>query len=116
MDGLGNIYIANDVPPVILKFSSQGKYINQFGGETKDSSQFEAGKFVSPESIAIDGYGRVFLDDFFYIQISDSTGTYLKNISGTVSGICCDSQNNLYATSSNDYRVTKFQLQRPSGQ
>ena len=116
VDGLGNIYIANDTPPVILKFSPQGKFINQFGGETKDSGTFEAGKFVSPESIAIDGYGRIFVDDFFYIQVFDSTGAYLNNISGSYSGIAFDSQNNLYATSSNDHKVTKFQIQKPSGQ
>ena len=116
VDGLGNIYIANDTPPVILKFSPQGKYINQFGGETKDASTFEAGKFVSPESIAIDGYGRVFVDDFFNIQVFDSTGAYLNNISGSYSGITFDSQNNMYATSSNNHNVTKFQIQKPSGQ
>ncbi len=117
VDGLGYIYIANDTPPVILKFTPQGKYINQFGGETQDAGQFEAGKFVSPESIAIDGYGRVFVDDFYYIQVFDSTGAYLNNISGTYSGITFDSQNNLYATSSNDHNVVKFQTQKPaSGQ
>ena len=116
VDGLGNIYITNDTPPVILKFSPQGKYINQFGGEAKSAGQFEPGKFVSPEGIAIDGYGRIFVDDFYNIQVFDSTGVYLNNINGGYYGIAFDGQNNLYATSVNDHNVVKFQIQKPSGQ
>ena len=114
VDGLGNIYITNDTPPVILKFSAQGKYINQFGGEAKDAGQFEPGKFVSPEGIAIDGYGRIFVDDFYYIQVFDSSGVYLNNISGGYYGIAFDSQNNLYATTVADHNVVKFQVRKPA--
>ena len=113
VDGLGNIYITNDTPPVILKFSSKGKYINQFGGEAQNAGQFEPGKFVSPEGIAIDGYGRIFVDDFYNIQVFDSSGAYLNNISGGYYGIAFDSQNNLYATSIDHY-VVKFQIQKPA--
>jgi len=116
VDGLGNIYITNDTPPVILKFSPRGKYINQFGGEAKDAGQFEPGKFVSPGGIAIDGYGRIFVDDFYNIQVFDSSGAYLNNISGGYYGIAFDGQNNLYATSVGDHNVVKFQVQKPAGQ
>lgn len=116
VDGLGNIYIANDTPPAIFKYSPQGKFINQFGSETKHAGQFEPGKFVSPEQLAIDGYGRIFVDDFFYIQVFDSSGAYLNNISGGYYGIAFDGQNNLYATSVNDHNVVRFQIQKPAGQ
>ena len=114
VDGLGNIYITADNPPAILKYSPQGKFVDQFGGEAKDAGQFEPGKFVSPMGIAIDGYGRIFVNDFYDLQVFDSTGKYLNDISGGYYGIAFDAQNNLYTTPVEKYDAVKFQIQTPA--
>jgi len=116
VDGLGNIYIASDSPPVILKYSPDGKFVDQIGGEAKDHSQFEPGKFMSPLGVAIDGYGRIYVNDEFDLQILDSSGKYITDINGGYYGIAFDINNNLYTTPVTKSEVDKFQIQKPSGQ
>jgi sugar lactone lactonase YvrE/DNA-directed RNA polymerase subunit RPC12/RpoP len=116
VDGLGNIYVAADNPDVILKYSPDGKFLNQFGGKPKDITQFEAGKFVDPLGIAIDGYGRIFVNDSYDLQVFDSSGKYLNNISGGYYGIAFDEQNNLYTTPVTKNDVVKFNVKKPAGQ
>ena len=115
VDGLGNIYVAGANNYLILKYSSAGKYINQFGGENNDPAQFQSGKFVEPGQLAVDGYGRVYVSDVFTnVQVFDSTGAYLNSIPVSAYGIAIDNQNNVYVTLSD--HVEKFQVQKPAGQ
>jgi hypothetical protein len=93
VDGLGNIYIACASPAVVLKYSRDGKYVDRFGGDAEDITKFEPGKFVSPLGIAIDGYGRIFVNDSYDLQVFDSSGKYLKDISGGYYGIAFDAEN-----------------------
>jgi DNA-directed RNA polymerase subunit RPC12/RpoP len=114
-DGLGNIYVAGANNYLILKYSSAGKYINQFGGENNDPGQFAQGKFVEPGQLAVDGYGRVYVSDVFTnVQVFDSTGAYVNSIPVNAYGIAIDNQNNVYVTLSD--HVEKFQVQKPAGQ
>ncbi len=119
VDGLGNMYIVGTFNYLVLKYSPQGKYINQFGGEADSSSSSnQPGKFTSPESIAVDGYGRVFVGDFFDIKVFDSSGAYLNTIdqsSGVPFHMLVDDDNNLYAVTSQNH-VLKFKLNKPSGE
>ncbi len=114
VDGLGNIYAADSTAAAVFKYSPAGTFINQFGGEAGNAGQFEPGKFVSPLGIAVDGYGRIFVNDFYNLQVFDSTGKYLNDISGGYYGIAFDEQNNLYATSVLNHNVAKFQIQKSS--
>ncbi len=114
-DGLGNIYVAGANNYLILKYSSAGKYINQFGGENKDPGQFAQGKFVEPGQLAVDGYGRVYVSDVFTnVQVFNSTGAYVNSVPVSAYGIAIDNQNNVYVTLSD--HVEKFQVQKPAGQ
>jgi len=114
-DGLGNIYIIGANNYLVLKYSSAGKYLDQFGGQAKNPASPEPGAFVSPEGIAVDGYGRIYVaDPFLNVQVFDSTGKYLNSIPVNAFGIAIDNQNNVYVTLRD--KVEKFQVQKPSGQ
>jgi tripartite motif-containing protein 71 len=115
VDGSGDMYLTNDDAYVVLKYSPAGKFVSQFGGESKNPGQFTPGKFISPLDIAVDGYGRIYVSDFFNVQVFDADGKYLNNVSGSYYGMAFDSQNNLYGTSTNEHNVVKFQIQKPAG-
>ncbi len=115
VDGLGNIYIVGANNYLVLKYSPQGKYLDQFGGEADSAADFQPGKFVEPSGIAIDGYGRVFVSDVFSnVQVFDSTGTYLNSINADGYSLALDGQGNVYVTLGD--HVEKYQVQKPTGQ
>ena len=70
-DGLGNMYVVGSFNYLVLKFSPDGKFINRFGGQASSPTSDEPGKFSTPRAIAVDGYGRVFVSDFFDIKVFD---------------------------------------------
>ena len=75
-----------------------------------------AGKFTAPEAVAVDGFGRVYVSDFFGIQVFDPDGAYLRTFSTpdkrVAFGMTFDDQNNLYAVT-NSPSAYKFQIQKP---
>lgn len=76
VDGLGNIYVMGQWHGEVFKFSPDGILLNRFGGEGD-----EPGQFTSPQDIAVDGQGRVYVSDFGkVIQIFDSGGRYIDKI------------------------------------
>ncbi len=104
------MYIVGSFNYAVLKFSPQGKFLNRFGSEGDG-----AGKFTDPLSIAVDGYGRVYVGDFYGVLVFDSDGTYLNTVtmdSGVAYGITFDDQNNLYIMTSQN-QIQKFQIQKP---
>jgi predicted RNA-binding Zn-ribbon protein involved in translation (DUF1610 family) len=119
VDGLGNMYIVGAFNYLVLKFSPQGKFLNRFGGHDESSNEDSVGKFTTPRSIAIDGYGRVYVGDFFDIKVFDADGAYLNKIdmmgSGVPFGVAVDGQNSVYAVTS-DKKVLKFEVQKPNSQ
>jgi len=116
VDGLGNIYAVGDSNYLVFKFTPEGKYVNQFGGEADaSSSNSQNGKFTQPSGIAIDGYGRIYVADIFGdVQVFDSTGAYLNSIPAEAYGIAIDNQNNVYVTLGD--HIEKYQVGKPSGQ
>lgn len=114
-DGLGNMYLVGSFHYLVLKYSPQGTYVDQFGGEAKGSALTEPGKFTSPTAIAVDGYGRIYVADFFAIQVFDADGTYLNQIAvnkGAVFGMAFDDQNHLYLVT-NQNQVMKYDIRPP---
>ncbi len=115
VDGLGNMYILGAFHYLVLKYSPQGTFVNQFGGEAKDAAVSEPAKFTAPTAIAVDGYGRVFVSDFFDIKVFDADGTYLDKIGmdkGAVFGMAFDDQNNLHLVT-NQNLVMKYKVRPP---
>lgn len=81
-DGLGTIYALGSIHRAVFKFSPEGRFITRFGGG-------ESGKFSSPDAIAVDGKGRVYVADFGGVLVFDSEGGYLGTIDirGVASGL-----------------------------
>jgi sugar lactone lactonase YvrE/predicted RNA-binding Zn-ribbon protein involved in translation (DUF1610 family) len=115
-DGLGNMYILGSFHYLVLKYTPDGKFVDQFGGKAKDAAVAEPGKFKSPLAIAVDGYGRIYVSDFGDIQVFDADGTYSNRIGlndGAVFGMAFDDQNHLYVVT-NQNHVMKFNVQAPA--
>ncbi len=113
VDGQGNMYILGNFTSVVLKYSPQGKFINQFAGEAKGNVS-DPSKLEGPMTLTVDNYGRVFVADIFEIKIYDSTGTYIGSIGandGAVFDLVFDGQNNLYTV--NRDKVVKYSVQKP---
>ena len=94
IDGYGNIYVIGTFNSVVLKFSSQGEYVNRFGGDGDEPGQFRA-----MQRVTVDNQGRVYVSDFRGIQVFDENGRYLDIIKhrGVSFGMTVDDKNYLYS-------------------
>ncbi len=104
-DGLGNIYALGSFNNAVFKFNSEGKFVNRFG-----SAGDQPGQFRAPQSIAVDGKGRVFVSDTKGIQIFDKDGRYLNvfRTEGSASGMVFNDKNELFVAARK--HVIKFAL------
>jgi streptogramin lyase len=101
-DGHGTV--SPDLPPDtvtrVIKFSSTGKFIRQWGSLGSGPSQFR-----NPHALAIDSRGRLFVADRVNarIQIFDQSGKYLEEYRhfGSPSGLFIDGRGTLYAVDYN---------------
>jgi len=112
VDKQGNIYFSGTFNRAILKFSPGGEYISKFGGNS--TGDFRPGDFDSPRQIAFDGYGRIYVVDFFDVQIFDSNFNYVNRIEGQFLGADFDAQNNMYAVTNLSNDVVKYEVQKPA--
>src|SRR5271157_5488950 len=108
VDGQGDVYVGGSDYDDIYEFSPSGTVLNHFSTNSTPSST------SAPTSIAVDAYGRVYVNnEGENIQIFDSTGRHLGDISGTYLTLALDSQGDLYAAGV--YSIDAYQLQKPSG-
>lgn len=109
VDGLGNIYALSDGQDVaVFKFSPEGRYINRFG-----SSGDQPGQFRAPNSIAVDGRGRIYVSDIKGIQVFDADGRYLDTfkVAGNVAfGLTFNDRNELFVAART--QVIKYALNK----
>jgi streptogramin lyase len=105
IDGLGNIYALGSFTDGVFKFSSNGKFLNRFGGPGNQPGQIRAA-----HAIAVDGKGRVFVSDTKGVQVFDSDGRYLTVFKpdGVASGMAFNDKNELFIVARN--KVMKFVL------
>jgi sugar lactone lactonase YvrE len=111
------MYIAGSFHYLVLKYSPQGAYADQFGGQAEAGTRADTGKFTSPRGLAVDGYGRIFVADFFDIKVFDNSGGYLATIElhdGVPFGITVDQDNFVYVVT-NESHVIKYEV-KPPGQ
>ncbi|HEX2269516.1 MAG TPA: hypothetical protein VHH35_08280, partial [Pyrinomonadaceae bacterium] len=92
----------------VFKFGRDGKFMNRFGGSGDQPGQFRA-----PYSIAVDGYGRVYVGDMKGIQIFDADGRYLNviKLKGMAFGLVFNDKNELFVIARD--RVVKYAIPAP---
>jgi streptogramin lyase len=92
-DGAGNVYALGTFNDAVFKFSPEGKFMTQFGGDGD-----QAGQFRAPSAIAVDNQGRVFVSDFKGVQVFDAQGRYLGliKVKGAASGLAFDDKGELF--------------------
>lgn len=114
VDSSGDIYVVDSANNTILKFSSTGTLLTQFGSQGTGNGQFNW-----PEGIALDDSGNIYVTDYREnrVQKFDANGNYLSQFgtSGTSNGqfygpkgIALDSAGTIYVTDTGNYRVEKF--------
>lgn len=106
VDGSGSIYALGTFNNAVFKFGRDGKFVNRFGGSGDQPGQFRA-----PYSIAVDGYGRVYVGDMKGIQVFDPSGRYLTVLKskGVAFGMVFNDKNELFVVARD--HVTKFAVQ-----
>ena len=105
VDGLGTIYALGSFSHAVFQFSSEGKYVNRFGGQGHEPGQFRAER-----AVAVDGKGRVYVADSKGIQVFDADGRYLDviDVKGAIFGMAFDDQGGLWVAARD--KVIKFEL------
>lgn len=108
VDGSGNIYALGTFNYAVFKFGRDGKFINRFAGRGDQTGQLRA-----PLSIAVDGYGRVYVGDMKGIQVFDADGRYLNliDIKNAPFGMVFNDKNELFVVARD--HVEKYAIKAP---
>lgn len=113
VDKQGDFYVVDSRNNRIQKFTSNGKFLIQWGRLGKDE-----GEFNSPTGIAVDGEGMVYVADTWNHRIQKFTaqGEFLLSWGDEKSfwgprGIAIDGDGNVYVTDTGYKRVKKYNSQ-----
>jgi hypothetical protein len=108
VDGAGNIFALGRFNNGVFKFGRDGKFVNRFssGGD-------QPGQLRAAYSIAVDGYGRVYVGDIKGIQVFDANGRYLNMLQqkGMAFGMVFNDKNELFVVAPD--RVIKYSIPAP---
>lgn len=106
VDGAGYIYALGRFNDGVFKFARDGKFVNRFG-----SGGDKPGQFRAPYSIAVDGYGRIYVGDMKGIQVFDANGRYLAliDVKGMAFGMVFNDKNELFVVARD--HVSKHSVQ-----
>ena len=110
VNGTGTIYALDRSSSMVFKFSSDGRFINRFGGRGE-----QPGQVFSPHNIAIDGQGRVYVSDTFRaVHVFDAEGRYLDSFGGreVTFGLAINDRNEIFASLRNRHKIVKFVLKK----
>jgi DNA-binding beta-propeller fold protein YncE len=110
VSGSGHIYALDRSEKSVFKFGTDGKYINRFGGEGD-----AAGQLKSPDGIAVDGQGRIYICDIGRaIQVFDANGRYLDSFAPNevIFEIAINDQNEIFASQRNRHKIVKYVLKK----
>ncbi|HYP39331.1 MAG TPA: NHL repeat-containing protein [Chloroflexia bacterium] len=112
-DSLGNMLAlyTDSSRPEVFTYAPDGKLTRRFGGKGDADGQFS-----SPDALAVDGKGRIYVGDWKGVQVFDRSGIYLGLIKlqrGTASGMAFNDKNELFVVSRSVDHVSKFVLSQP---
>lgn len=103
VDPFDNVWVIDQGSSRVEKFDSQGRFLDFFG-----SSGAGTGQFATPNGIAIDRQGNIFVTDEFRTQKFDKTGHFVSQFGNGARGIAIDQQGNVYLSGTKDQRIWKF--------
>ena len=108
VDGSGQVYALGRFASAVFKFARDGKFLTRFGGDGD-----KPGQLRSAYSIAVDGYGRVYVGDIKGIQVYDADGRYLAILEqkGMAFGMVLNDKNELFVVSPE--HVIKYSVPAP---
>src|SRR5215213_6353232 len=108
VDGAGYIYALGRFNDGVFKFARDGKFMNRFGSDGDQPGQFRAAY-----SIAVDGYGRIYVGDMKGIQVFDANGRYLTliDVKNIAFGMVFNDKNELFIVARD--HVAKYSVQAP---
>ncbi len=107
VDGHGNVYVAASYEGAIFKFDANGKFITRLGSSGDGTSQFgDVG------SLAVNGQGRIFVEENSDISVlkSDGSPMGLIQVKGAVRCLVFDDVGALWVTL--DDGVAKYQVKQ----
>lgn len=110
VNGAGYIYALSRRDKSVFKFSPDGRFLNRFGGDGR-----QTGQFTSPGGIVVDGQGRVYVSDMGRpIQVFDADGRYLDSFGAqeVVFGLAVNDQNEIFASARNRHKIVKYVLNK----
>jgi DNA-binding beta-propeller fold protein YncE len=108
--GTGDVYVLDRTSGEVYRFGPDGRFVDRFGGRGEGRGSME-----SPEEIAIDGRGRVFVSDMGTgIHVFDQSGHFLDAFGGreVVFGLAFNDRDELFAAFRNRHQVARFRLNR----
>lgn len=80
-DGQAGIWVLGEFSHAVFHYDGEGRFLNRFG-----SAGEEPGQLSSPQSIAVDGKGRIYVGDFRGVQVFGSDGRLIGRVE--VEGPC----------------------------
>jgi sugar lactone lactonase YvrE len=110
VDAVGNIYLLSYSSAAVLKYAPDGRLLIRFGSDGDEKGQLDF-----PDSIAVDGQGRIYIGDSDGIKVFASDGRYLDqfNVPGGVSfDLEFGSQGDLWVVTSQP-KLIKFNIPGP---
>jgi sugar lactone lactonase YvrE len=110
----GEIFVL-DRQKGVFKFASDGRYINRFGaaGEDADPSHPDPSHFLSPENLAADSQGRIYVSDADpAIRVFNPDGAYIDSFgtNDVAFGMVITDKDEIFASFRNQHSIEKFVL------
>ena len=105
-DGQTGLWVLGEFSHAVFHFDGEGRFINRFG-----SAGEEPGQLSSPQSIAVDGKGRIYVGDFRGVQVFAGDGRLIGRVEveGPCYGLFIDPGGRLWVangTTVRQYEVT----------
>lgn len=108
--GTGDVYVLDRWTGDVYHLDPSGRFRDRFGGGAGPGGD---GPMSTPEDLAIDGSGRVFVSDMMAgIHVFEADGRPITLFGGelNVFGITINDRDELFATNRNDHEVVKYRL------